>query len=90
MRKPGGYAVIFDPASPSVAETDTFTCSHCNGIVFVKPRQDPSEMGGFCQLCYGHTCKYCSEIGKCDPFEKKLERLEARDRNVRARAGLKY
>ena len=89
MRRPGGYAVLMDPANPGAVERDTFTCSHCNGVVFVQPKQDPTEMGGFCRLCYGHICKGCASTMKCDPFEKKLERMEARDRNFEVMSGRK-
>ena len=88
MRRPGGYIRISDPEKP-LFEQDTFTCKHCNAIVPVKPRQDPSEMGGFCRLCYGHICKRCSIVGSCTPFEKKVEDIERKDRNYRAILGLK-
>lgn len=77
MRKPGGYSIIVDPAFNNPTEADTFTCRHCNTVVRVKPMCDPAEMGGRCTLCDKLICKHC--VGKgCDPFEKKLERLEAR------------
>lgn len=86
MRRPQGYAVTTEPGKADVEE-DTFTCCHCNGIVFVRPREDPSSMGGFCRLCMSHTCAACANKGTCDPFEKKLERLEAKDRFRRALTG---
>jgi len=77
MRKPGGYSIITDPAMPRAQEADTFTCQHCNHVVFVKPMCDPAEMGGRCTCCDGLICKHC--VGKgCDPMEEKLRRLEAR------------
>ncbi len=82
MRKPQGYAVISDPNA--VKECDTFTCCHCNGIVFVKARCDPSEAGGFCRLCYKHTCPKCADAGRCDPFEKRLAQYEARANLLRS------
>ncbi|HEV8245682.1 MAG TPA: hypothetical protein VGP93_07935 [Polyangiaceae bacterium] len=82
MRRPQGYAITTEPGKAD-EELDTFTCRHCNCIVFVKPRQDPSEMGGFCTLCMGHTCARCAGTGQCDPFEKKLERMESRERLLR-------
>ena len=77
MRKPGGYSIITDPAFASAREADTFTCYHCQKIIFVKPLCDPAEMGGRCTICDKLICKHCVGNG-CDPFERKLERLEAR------------
>lgn len=75
MRNPGGYAVIVGPDHP-VVELDTFTCFHCQRIVHVKPKEDPSTLGGFCRLCFKHICGPCTDKGACDPFEAKLERME--------------
>lgn len=86
MRRPQGYAVTTE-ADGKVLEEDTFTCGHCNTIVFVQPRQNPSEMGGFCRMCMGHTCATCAGIGTCEPFEKKMEAMERRDRLRRSILG---
>ena len=76
MRNPGGYSIITDPWA-GTKEADTFTCQHCNKVVFVKPMCDPADMGGRCTCCNGLICQNC--VGKgCDPMEKKLKRLEAR------------
>lgn len=79
MRKAGGYLVISDPKH-NVTEYDTFTCAHCNSVVIVKPKQDPSEMGGFCLACGKHICSSKKCHAKCAPFLKKLEIAENRDR----------
>jgi hypothetical protein len=81
MRKPGGYASISGPDKP-IKECDTFTCCHCNTVVFVTRSVD--EMGGFCLLCMKNTCKACNAKGVCTPFEKKIEQAEQRDRLRRA------
>lgn len=86
MRNAQGYAITAEPGKGDVEE-DTFTCSHCNTVVFVKPRQDPSEMGGFCRLCYKHVCGPCADVGTCDPFEKKMEAMERRDRLMKVVLG---
>lgn len=80
MRRAQGYAIKVDPAFPMPEERDTFTCAHCNCVVFVKPLADPSEMGGFCRMCMNHICKHCVATGECEPFEKKLEAMERTDR----------
>lgn len=82
MRRPGGYSILTDPdASP--VERDTFSCQHCNRVVTVQPRCDPADLGGFCTVCAGLICPACSGKG-CDPLEKKLERMEHRDRMLRS------
>jgi hypothetical protein len=78
MRRPQGYAIWTDPIRPGLratVEADTFTCHHCNSVVFVPPRADPSSLGGFCRLCMRHICGPCTDKA-CTPFEKKLEEME--------------
>lgn len=75
MRNPGGYSIITDPET-GIKEADTFTCQHCNRVIFVKPFADPASMGGRCSCCDGLICPNC--VGKgCDPMEEKLKRQEA-------------
>ncbi len=82
MRRPGGYAFTFGPEGTQ-AECDTFTCAHCNRITHVKPKCDPADLGGLCRLCDKPVCPNC--VGKgCTPFEKTLEKWEARDRALRS------
>jgi len=76
MRRPCGYSIITDPEA-GVKESDTFTCQHCQKVIFVKPFCDPADMGGRCTCCDGLICPNC--VGKgCDPVEEKLKRAEAR------------
>ena len=79
MRNPGGYAIWTSPTS--TVERDTFTCVHCNGVVFVKPGPG-SDPGGFCMKCFANICGPCADLGKCTPFEKRLEAIE---RDITAR-----
>lgn len=77
-----GYAIITDPDTPMPKESDTFTCGHCNTVVFVKPAADPTTYGGWCGQCTKLICAHC-EAEKvrtlaCRPFEKWLEQQEAR------------
>ena len=83
MRRPGGTIIITDPDAPTV-EIDTVTCCHCQALVPVKPKQDASDVGGFCRMCFKHTCGRCADLGTCTPFEKKLEQAEARGRSLRS------
>lgn len=80
MLRPGGYAVTEEPERPR-DECDTFTCSHCNTVVFVKPKAPASDCGGFCRMCMKLVCPRCAD-GSCTPFEKKLEQQEARARLI--------
>lgn len=81
MLRPGGYLV--GQGDGVKIEQDTFTCAHCNRVVFVKPQSDPADLGGLCKQCMGLICPSCVGRG-CDPLEKKLERAEARDRFLRS------
>ncbi|MGP0093123.1 MAG: hypothetical protein ACLPKB_24760 [Xanthobacteraceae bacterium] len=82
MRNPGGYFISTDPHPRrgrfACTEVDTFSCRHCNRVVFVQPMCDPSDMGGLCKVCMGYVCPRCAGTGRCDPLEAKLEREEAR------------
>jgi len=76
-----GFVQITGPEG--VQEFETFTCGHCNKVVRVPHRAKPEELGGMCKLCMSMTCGPCTATGKCEPFEKKLERIEDRDRFFR-------
>ena len=82
MRKPGGYAYSFD-ALGIRKEYDTFTCFHCKRVIHVKPKMDPTELGGMCKLCMKMICPKCVGFS-CTPFEKQLDIMEARDRARRS------
>lgn len=86
MRNPGGYAV-WTEADGGIVERDSFTCRHCQFVVFVPPRTDPANLGGLCKQCMGLICPKCVAQGTCTPFEKALEKMEAKDRFLRS-AGL--
>jgi len=66
---------------------DSFTCFHCGRVVFVKPRCDPADMGGFCRVCAKLVCQDCNAKGRCDPWEEQMQRMEAKY-NFRKDAGL--
>lgn len=76
-----GYAILTEPERPT-KENDTFTCGHCNCVVFVKPAADPATYGGFCGGCYRLICPSCEAVKartlQCAPFERWLEAQEAR------------
>jgi hypothetical protein len=82
MRNAGGYAFSFSPDGIH-QECDTFTCAHCGGIVHVKSKCNPDDLGGMCRLCMKMICPQCVDLG-CTPFEKRLEQVEKRDRILRS------
>ena len=69
-------------------ECDTVQCFHCQRTDHIKPFCDPADLGGVCGGCGQHICKRCVEVmwhsGKCEPFEKVLERLESRHESLRS------
>lgn len=94
-----GYLVVTDPHAP-LRERDTLACRHCQRVIEVKPGTAATvylipdargayheESGAFCRNCMGPVCLPCDVDGRCLPFERRLEQMEARDRLVRA-AGL--
>lgn len=80
MRNPQGYLV---GVGEGVEEFDTFTCNHCNRIVTVPHKGNPSDLGGHCRLCDALVCNRC--VGKgCTPWEKQMEKMEAREAALRS------
>lgn len=74
-----------DPAAGQpIRESDSFTCGHCNRVVFVWAGQDPASLGGLCKVCMKLVCPECTDQGVCRPFEKALEAIEAKDRARRS------
>ncbi len=60
---------------------DTFTCKHCQQLVFVQLRADPNEF--WCTSCMAPICPECKKqewnrpAGKaCSHFERRLEASE--------------
>jgi hypothetical protein len=93
-----GYALVVEPGVPT-REWDTVTCSHCQRVVFTKPGsastvyllpkagqpgQFREEPGAFCRVCMKPVCLACDRHGGCTPWERRMERMEARDRFLRA------
>jgi len=63
---------------------DTLQCVHCNGHFQIVPGSGTDR--GFCLRCFGPTCgaKACDP---CIPFEKKLEKIEGKERLRRTYGG---
>ena len=87
MNRSRGYARIIDPALAKPLEADAVTCAHCNRIVHMHDLKTGKALSGVlvhCYQCDANTCVPCAETGKCTPFEKKLEAIEARGRLLAA------
>lgn len=92
MRNPHGYTTIVGDLArktPTLVEQgvrhtekeiDTFTCEHCNRVVHVPARAAPETMGGFCRQCMGLICPKCVAKRTCTPWERAMEKMEARQR----------
>ncbi len=99
MLKPQGYVTIvgnLDSVRPTI-ERDTVTCGHCQMLVFVKPGTasttylipqlqgpDIEEPGAMCRVCMRAVCLRCHDKGNCEVWEKKIEKMEARQRLFKA------
>lgn len=93
-----GYAVETSPEG--MKECDTYTCGHCQRIVFVPSGHSASTIqtraptrmedkggttgGGLCKMCMTLICPRCVDNGFCLPFMKKLEAEEGLDRTLRS------
>jgi hypothetical protein len=77
--KTKGYGVR-DPGDGGAArEYQTFTCAHCCFVAdaYLKlPNGDRAH--GYCHACMKEVCLPCGAKEVCDPFEKKLLRMERR------------
>lgn len=77
-------------ADGSVRRGETFTCSHCNSPEeFKDDRGTKFEAPALCSKCGPKMiCKRCARIvdltGKCVVWEKRMERIEARAKLLKA------
>lgn len=98
MRKPQGLATMIGPTmvgdrpvgpialrgNAEETECDTYTCSHCQRIVHVPVKADPSEIGGLCKQCMGLICPVCVDKRTCTPWERTMAENEAREALINA------
>lgn len=61
-----------------VEETDQASCVHCQFNWVVKPGSGTKR--GWCWRCGGPTCGKQKCETRCDPWERWVERVEARSR----------
>ena len=96
MKKPEGLATIFSPTDSvanltgrgmvevkeGIFESATTSCGHCQKIIHVPPRAHPNFLS-MCRVCMRVICEECSAKG-CEPWEKKIEQMEERERTLRS------
>lgn len=101
MLRPQGYGVITGPST--LREYDSITCGHCQRVVFVKPGSASTtyllpgnhpdqpwreEPGAGCRVCMRAVCLACHDLGRCTPFELRIEAMEGRRRAIEAVLGV--
>lgn len=86
MLRPHGYIINGD------IEKDTVQCSHCQRHYDIKPKENPSDAGGWCGRCMKPLCTRCAQkmsvTLKCVPFEQKLDQMEKEDISKRRYSGV--
>lgn len=80
-----GFRTVSGPNGTQ--EFETFTCAHCSHVVLVPHKAKPDDLGGICRPCMKMVCAKCCATGRCDPFEKKLKRMESRASFLQSVAG---
>lgn len=70
----GNVAFHFDVGG--IDTTPTFSCAHCNKVVFLTHHMTREERGGKCATCGRRICPACVAERQCDPLEAKLKRME--------------
>lgn len=68
LHRPGGYILL-----DGIERFHTHTCVHCNRVFVMQ--KGSGRVRGKCVRCNALTCGR-SECNFCDPFERKMERME--------------
>jgi hypothetical protein len=74
VKKALNYSILVGPNA--VVERDSFTCGHCQRIVFVPPGRSATDIGGGCRICHHLICGRCVDLGICKPFEQQIAEIE--------------
>lgn len=85
-RRVGGY-VLTTGGDGRDEEHDTIACYHCQRHIPIPPGPPRDDLFGVCWSCSKFVCPPCANKRTCEPWEKQLERIEARDRLRRAVLG---
>jgi hypothetical protein len=77
-----GYLVEQGPQGV-VRECDTATCGHCQFVMQLPPAPEGRvivRIAAPCGMCRRFVCDQCKAKGGCEPWEKRMERMERRER----------
>lgn len=83
MLRPDG-TFICTSADGKQTHFDSYRCGHCGLPAVVRPKHRDTDIGGWCRICASNVCPRCVVSGRCDPFEKAIERVEAKGRMLRS------
>ena len=85
MRSPHGIAITTDGDTGRQVKRDVVVCCHCQRVSEV----DVGPMLNFpwCWKCHAPTCQRAACTSTCDPWERQLERAEAKHALLRAVRG---
>lgn len=75
MRKAQNWSIETDGLG-FTQECDSFTCYHCQRVVFVPPGQSAFNLGGGCRVCQQLICSKCVDLGTCRPWEEQMLKIE--------------
>lgn len=74
--RPGSVVEVRD-AEGNLTEFEASTCAHCQKVTFIESRRKMTDVVDYCRACDRLICAGCA--GKpCRPWEKEMERQEAR------------
>ena len=83
MRNPDGV-FICTGASGKESHVDAYRCGHCGLPKAVRVKHRDTDIGGWCRVCDSNVCPACMISGRCDPFERAIERIEAKGTALRS------
>ncbi len=83
VHRPDGVFICTD-AEGKETHIDSYQCGHCGMHNVVRTKTRDTDIGGWCRVCAKNVCPRCLTTGRCDPFEKAIERVEARGRALRS------
>ena len=89
MSRRFGYLIEQGPGGVA-NECDTATCGHCQFVMQLPPAphgQVIVRVASPCGMCGKFICDRCHAKGECVPWEKEMERREARARMLRTIEG---
>lgn len=77
-----GLATWTFPAAKAI-ERETVRCEHCGRHWYSRGTDGTRDLGGHCRICWSSICTPCADRGGCTPLLRRIEKMEARDRERR-------